>query len=507
MQRPAVAAGTVVSRATAVRRALRRMLPPRRLGRRIQWLFLLMGLFNVVGSLPRIFSSTEVPAAQRIAASLAALFLLVWWVHGYRKNRLGAWALPIEGLAIAAVGVGQHDYVATLGMLFSTVSYRGLFGSWRQVIGFVAAAYAGSVSAVMLTDSGHLGSFLVQSAGVPPLAIFTALVALSTRRQERASTRERIFSQVATTLATSPDREIIYRTATEAAHQMLGDRPGAWAAISVPDEQAAECGGQRIAMLVGPAPMHLAGSDIDLDRLPAEMTGGLLLPLATDKGTYGTLVVMGGRAELAEARNSLHALAGQTVLGLVNAEHAADLRHQAFHDALTGLANRALLHQNLERALARAQRGTPLAVLLMDLDGFKKVNDTHGHAAGDLLLVNVAQRLRDAVRGADTAARLGGDEFAVILDGMECGGDALVVAERILASVQAQLSWADADISPRASLGVAIWEGHASVDALLHDADTAMYAAKNAGKGCVAHFDGDGQPVVHDLPTAPAERT
>jgi diguanylate cyclase (GGDEF)-like protein len=475
------------------------MVPPKELGRRIQWLFLLMGLFNVVGALPRIFASPEVPVWQRMAASLAALFLIGWWVRGYRTRRLSAWALPIEAVAIAAIGIGQHDYVATLGMLFSTMSYRGLFGSWRQVIGFLVAAYTGSVSAVLLTDPEHLTQFLVQSAGVPPLAIFTALVALSTRRQEQASARERVFSQVGTILATSPEPETIYRTATEAAHRMLGGQPGGWAAISVPAAGAAQRGTHRVAALAGEAPVRLAGAELDPARLPDALAGCLLLPLSTGKGDYGTLIAGGSRAQLAEARNSLQALAGQTVLGLVNAEHAADLRHQAFHDALTGLANRALLHENLARALARARRGTPLAVMLIDLDGFKKVNDTYGHATGDLLLVNVAQRLRDAVRGADTAARLGGDEFAVILDGMDCTGDAVGVADRILASVQAPLTSADADISPRASIGVATWDGHTSIDALLHDADTAMYAAKNAGKGCVAHLDSAGLPVVSTM--------
>jgi len=165
-------------------------------------------------------------------------------------------------------------------------------------------------------------------------------------------------------------------------------------------------------------------------------------------------------------------------------DYAADLRHRAFHDALTGLANRALLREHLAHAIERAARGTPLAVLLIDLDGFKQINDVHGHAAGDHLLVTIAQRLRDAVRGADTAARLGGDEFAVVLDGMDAAEDAHFVATRLLASIQAPVQLPDGPITPRASIGVATWHGH-DIDALMHDADLAMYAAKTAGKGKV----------------------
>ncbi|MGX6606787.1 diguanylate cyclase domain-containing protein [Micromonosporaceae bacterium Da 78-11] len=350
--------------------------------------------------------------------------------------------------------------------------------------------HAGSVSAVLLTDAAHLGPFLIQSAGVPPLALFTALVALGTRRQEQASARERVIAQVGTTLATTADPELIYRTATEAAHQMLA-HDDAWAALSVP----AGGGEQRVTAFAGAAPAELAGAVLHPEQVTTRL-GAEVLPLRTDQREYGSLIVYAGGNQVTQARSALRALAGQTVLGLVNAENAASLRHQAFHDALTGLANRALLRENLDRAYQRARRGAAQAVLLMDLDGFKGVNDTYGHALGDLLLVNVAQRLSDAVRGADTAARLGGDEFAVILDSMELASDAVVVAQRILALVQAPLIIDGVDLTPRASMGVATFDDHRSAEAWLHEADTAMYAAKTAGKGCVGHLDERQRPVI-----------
>ena len=196
------------------------------------------------------------------------------------------------------------------------------------------------------------------------------------------------------------------------------------------------------------------------------------MPLRSDKQHLGDLLAGVATGSVpAEVRPSLETLAGQTSLGLVNAEHAADLHHQAFHDNLTGLANRSLLREHLQHALARAHRGSPVAVLLIDLDGFKEVNDTHGHAAGDQLLVAVAQRLRDGIRGADTAARLGGDEFAVVLDGMDAAEDAVVVAGRLLTAVQARVGAAGTELTPRASFGVACWHGHAEIDEVLHHAD------------------------------------
>ncbi|OJF13001.1 diguanylate cyclase domain-containing protein [Couchioplanes caeruleus] len=167
----------------------------------------------------------------------------------------------------------------------------------------------------------------------------------------------------------------------------------------------------------------------------------------------------------------------------------ATMRHQAFHDGLTGLANRTLFRDRVAQAISSARRGLPVAVLLIDLDGFKQVNDDYGHAVGDALLTAVAQRLRDGVRGHDTASRLGGDEFAVVLDGLDSPDDAPTVAQRLLVAIQAPVVVGDREILPRASVGVARWQGHTGVDALLHDADVAMYAAKTAGKGQVVTFD------------------
>ena len=161
-----------------------------------------------------------------------------------------------------------------------------------------------------------------------------------------------------------------------------------------------------------------------------------------------------------------------------------ELTRQAFHDGLTGLPNRALFRDRLDQALARSERSQdPLAVLLLDLDGFKQVNDSLGHDVGDQLLEEVAGRFDDIIRPADTLARLGGDEFALLLEGTQ-EAQAVAAARRLLRRLSEPIALAGHDLALGASIGVAIHPGGpARSDDLLRHADLAMYAAKEAGRG------------------------
>jgi len=158
----------------------------------------------------------------------------------------------------------------------------------------------------------------------------------------------------------------------------------------------------------------------------------------------------------------------------------------ATHDPLTGLANRVLFADRLGHALARSRRqGRPGALLLLDLDGFKRINDTLGHDAGDRALVAVAARLRGCVREADTVARLGGDEFAVILDGLAAADDAHRAIARIRAALAVPLALNSdgAPLALSASIGLALFRGHEPEDGLLRHADDGLYAAKRHRRG------------------------
>jgi diguanylate cyclase (GGDEF)-like protein/PAS domain S-box-containing protein len=159
-----------------------------------------------------------------------------------------------------------------------------------------------------------------------------------------------------------------------------------------------------------------------------------------------------------------------------------ELTRQAFHDGLTGLANRALFRDRLDQALARSVRSQEtLSVLLVDLDGFKQVNDTLGHDIGDRLLQGVARRFDEVVRPSDTLARLGGDEFALLLDGAG-KAQAEAVARRLIESVAAPMHLGERELSVNASVGVVVHiGGHGESEELIRHADIAMYAAKDAG--------------------------
>jgi len=226
-------------------------------------------------------------------------------------------------------------------------------------------------------------------------------------------------------------------------------------------------------------------------------TPGSGAPLATVEGLYGTIgipVPIAGavqgvmefvrrdirppHADLVGALVAIGAQIGQFI-ERKGVEEA--LRRQALHDVLTGLPNRALLHDRLEQALRVAGRdNTALALLLIDLDGFKTINDTLGHHQGDLLLREVGARLRTVPRQRDTVARLGGDEFAALLPGDDEGG-ATRTARKILAALAAPVVVEGRRLVVGASIGVALYPAHGTDAAtLLRRADAAMYAAKRS---------------------------
>ena len=164
---------------------------------------------------------------------------------------------------------------------------------------------------------------------------------------------------------------------------------------------------------------------------------------------------------------------------------------QAFHDALTGLPNRVLFAARLEEAIAEFGQGEGYAVLYLDLDRFKVVNDTLGHSAGDQLLVEVGRRLRTQLRASDVVARLGGDEFAVLLVGLPDDGYAEAVAERLAEALRSPIEIDRRAVYAGASIGVVVGQaGHDQPDALLGQADLAMYEAKAAGRGGIALYSG-----------------
>jgi diguanylate cyclase (GGDEF)-like protein/PAS domain S-box-containing protein len=184
----------------------------------------------------------------------------------------------------------------------------------------------------------------------------------------------------------------------------------------------------------------------------------------------------------------------------------AQLTYQALHDPLTGLGNRALFDDRLGHAVARARRGgSGLAVLLVDLDEFKLVNDAHGHQAGDAVLAQVSQRLLTSIREGDTAARLGGDEFAILLEDVT-PQDVAPISARILTAFDEPVAIGGGAVTISASVGVAHWDqGLVDTADFLTCADIAMYAAKDSGRGRLTVFEPEMRMAAIEQVEATAE--
>jgi diguanylate cyclase (GGDEF)-like protein len=197
-------------------------------------------------------------------------------------------------------------------------------------------------------------------------------------------------------------------------------------------------------------------------------------------GTGDEVVVAAERDLSEEERSFVRAVANTLATALARLRDEERTRHEAVHDPLTGLANRTLLRDRLEHALARSgrERGAT-AVLFVDLDNFKQVNDTLGHAAGDVVLVETARRLQTAVRPGDTIARLGGDEFVAVCEDIDEEA-ALAVGRRLQEAIRPPLTAGGVEHALSASIGIAIGDG--DPDGLIGEADLAAYRAKASGR-------------------------
>jgi diguanylate cyclase (GGDEF)-like protein/PAS domain S-box-containing protein len=288
----------------------------------------------------------------------------------------------------------------------------------------------------------------------------------------------------------------------EARYRRLFEESRAPLFVMAPDGTLVESN-HAFAELVGRQREELAG--LKLDRLATDedafrrmidelrTTGSVTeaeVPFA--HGTAGELVcVVTGAAHPGEDGGSYHCAVRDIT---VQKRAQEELVRTAFHDPLTGLPNRLVFMDRLERVVQHARRrpGHGFAVLFLDLDNFKQVNDTLGHLAGDQLLITVARRLESCVRQEDTVARIGGDEFAVLLDMIQDIGGVTLVVDRIRESLSEPFAAGGRETGTSASIGVAVaLNNYERAEDLLRDADTAMYRAKAAGRNGYVIFDGD----------------
>lgn len=399
-------------------------------------------------------------------------------VDQYRRGRVSPIALLTLWVLLAGACLTDGPTQIGSGIAQATAFILGLYASARRCVAHCLVAQALLTTSVIVKEQvgidariGVAESFF-GSVGCVLLAAIAFTVISIVGRYERMVERDTVILQAGTALVAAHTREHVYSSVQRAATELI-DASSDRAVVAVLPESALPESVRAELDRLG------AGVDPLRHRVDAS-SDGFLMPLGRE-GDRPVVLLSTGEPRLSRYLvTGLRALEPTVELALRTAELTEGLRRQAFQDALTGLANRACFADRLERAL---HGGT--ALLLLDLDGFKTINDTLGHAAGDELLVTTAQRLRTCVGPEDLVARLGGDEFVVLIENADGPDRPVAVAERVLAALADPCPVAGTAVQVRASVGIAIaTAATATADRLLADADRAMYAAKAQGKGC-----------------------
>jgi diguanylate cyclase (GGDEF)-like protein/PAS domain S-box-containing protein len=418
------------------------------------------------------------------------------------------WLFAVEGAHVTLVathgdrtadpsGDSMSDPTAAA-LMVAAARDASLVALIPEVVGIELGIATDSCAVVLPLAAGTeiCGLLLVATESSLPPASRTALQALAT--------------QVSMALGSALLTEEIHRRTSEARFTSLVQR--ATDLITVLDANAVVVyQSPSIERVLGYAPEAIIGTRFD--RLLVGGKETRLLHLLADGSVFG-----GGETQVVECSLThsdgsqrdfemlyTNLLDDDSVGGVVlNGRDISErkvfehqLEHQAFHDPVTDLPNRALFNERVRHAVARARREEHgLAVIFVDLDDFKTVNDSLGHAAGDRVLNEVAKRLDTSIRASDTAARFGGDEFTVLLEGVQGPGEAAETAERIVESIGQPILLEQKEILLRASLGISVLEVGVVGDAdeLIRNADAAMYIAKRDGKGEYRLFE----PAMHE---------
>jgi diguanylate cyclase (GGDEF)-like protein len=323
------------------------------------------------------------------------------------------------------------------------------------------------------------------------------------RTLRAAMTREQVLNDLGTGLLTATDSAGVHRLAAAAAAALVTECPGARTAIVHISPDHPE--NWTVLHAAGAGAEVVPGVRLPGDSVPAALLARLangetvsgpslsalgrhpvmLLPLRDERRFFGAIAVGTPAGPPAGVRKSLETLRTQVSLALSGVALTEELTERAMHDVLTGLGNRALLWDRMTGSLARARRsGRTVGVLLLDLNGFKPVNDTYGHDAGDLVLRTVAARLQTCVRTEDMVARLGGDEFVILAEDLTELAGALVIADRVVHALNEPIDVDGHGLLTPAAIGIALSRPGEGPDEVLRDADTAMYVAKRRGGGC-----------------------
>jgi len=422
------------------------------------------------------FILEDQPPLQRIGSALLLGALLIGWVWTYRRGAYPLLLDPIVGLGVVVLSIALGDIEPVLA-LFMSIFFRSLYGSSRQVA-ITVLVYVGALLLANIVNATPSQRWLVPFLSLAPVVpIMAATTRYLKRMIETSGDLERVLrrseARFRSLITNSSDVIVVLdaqtgiRYHTPSTERLLG-------------YQDHELVGRRLVPMLHPD-----------DRAAATA----FVASAADPGAAATewrLLHSDGRWIGVEALSNGYLDDGSRSGVVITMRDVTERRaleqrliHQAVHDALTDLPNRALFHERLTKEMAGAD-GRPgcVGVLFIDLDDFKVVNDTLGHAVGDQLIVAVGSRMAGVLRTGDLAARLGGDEFAVLAV-MRSELDAELLAGRLIDAFHAPFRIGRHVLAVRASIGIGTSGPKVeSPDEIMRNADMAMYAAKGHGKGC-----------------------
>ncbi|WP_369068518.1 diguanylate cyclase domain-containing protein [Kineococcus terrestris] len=497
----------VRSSVSALSRCWRR---PAGLVEQTRWLFCLLAVASTLLLVPALLDRRCPVAATTALVALSGL--VTGWVRRYRRRRTGLAQDLVETGLFALATASAAVPAMVLGAAFPALWARSVYGTGRQVARhalLLPAALAGALPLWSLFPRHDSGVDAAAVLGSLPVLLLTAAgarhLAVGLFARERSQQRDAVVNDLGLRLLAAGTVGEVHRAALAAGAELCRLTPGLWTVLVT-----AEPDGARLEQSAGdlrtPLPPVLRHVDLPATTgpvgpgsAPLPVRPGPVLAAAVGEGAVwhayrvpGTergwlLVGVAGRGA-AEAVPGVRAVLHLAALAAQSARRHRDLAQLARTDALTGLANRAAFTTALEEC---ERDGVPVGVVYVDLDRFKEVNDTHGHAVGDGLLRAVAGRLRTAVRAGDLCARLGGDEFTLLLLD-PAPGEVEALHRRVAGALTGTVRVAGATLALSASSGAAR-SGHGeSAEAVVHRADEAMYRAKHAAVG----RGGDGAPVT-----------
>ncbi|HEY0002401.1 MAG TPA: GGDEF domain-containing protein [Actinoplanes sp.] len=470
---------------------IRLPLPAGSLGRaRLGAVFL--GGLAVLGQLPQLGNPGR--SAEYLRLSAAAILLLLGMVlFIYRSGRAPWWTSILLPVLVVIGASGLKDPLAGTAFAVSATMVLSLYVSTPSWFVLVAGAMTSVPFAVAISpySAGRIIGWDTATvlSIVPQVLLMSSMmrgIYLALHRQDRAAEREAELARCGRDMLGVTDAGRLHEIARRAGDKLVALQPGIALLIlrPLPD-------GGLVVSSAGGGPGDVRGRAVGDDVLTDPALLAALVPghahwtidpFGTDPAAPDRYLAVGGRRRVpTDVLDTFRNLSLQVLLGEGGCRAHAELEHAAHHDHLTQLPTRAKFLRAVGTALTEAPSDT-VAVLNIDLDDFKQVNDRHGHTAGDELLVQVASALTEAAGGRGLAGRFGGDEFALLLTGLGDPAEADDVARQLVARLAAPMRLSAGTVHVGASIGVAVAELGITVADLTRRADTAMYAAKASGK-------------------------